>query len=243
MTLTDTEPGVAPDATPTPALLYRLEGVTRTYHQKGRIVKALTGVDLEIEAGDFVTIQGPTGGGKSTLLQLLGALDKPTAGSVSLGDVDIATASRARLESLRANEIGFVFQGFNLIPTLTAAENVDMALEPLSIPRDERAERVAEALTQVGLAERADHRPSELSGGQQQRVAIARAIVKRPRVLLADEPTGNLDESMRDEILALLQQLNGEGLTLIAVTHDSAVARRARRRLRLAKGTVTDITR
>ena len=241
MTMIDTDADTAPDAVP--AVLYRLTDVRRTYQQKGRIVKALTGVDLEIATGDFVTIQGPTGGGKSTLLQVLGALDKPTSGRVLLGDIDIAAASRGELESLRAREIGFVFQGFNLIPTLTAAENVDMALEPLSVPKAERAERVAEALGQVGLAERADHRPSELSGGQQQRVAIARAIVKRPRVLLADEPTGNLDESMRDEILSLLERLNADGLTLIAVTHDSAVARRARRRLRLAKGVVTDITR
>ena len=240
MTMIDSEPtdsaqhGIPP--------LYRLTGVTRTYQQKGRVVKALTGVDLEITAGDFVTIQGPTGGGKSTLLQLLGALDRPSAGSVILGETDAATASNAQLGRLRAEEIGFVFQGFNLIPTLTARENVDMALEPLHPAKSERALRVTEALAHVGLADRADHRPGELSGGQQQRVAIARAIVKRPRVLLADEPTGNLDESMRDEILTLLEGLNGEGLTLIVVTHDSAVARRARRRLRLDKGSVRDIT-
>jgi len=241
VTMIDTEPASAPDAAP--EAIYRLEGVTRTYTQKGRVVKALAGVDLEIEAGDFVTIQGPTGGGKSTLLQLLGALDRPTTGAVHLGDIDIATANNSRLGRIRAHEIGFVFQGFNLIPTLTAHENVDMALEPLGLSKDERAARVTEALAHVGLAERGDHRPGELSGGQQQRVAIARAIVKRPRVLLADEPTGNLDESMRDEILAVLQKLNDEGLTLIVVTHDSAVARRARRRLRLDKGTVRDITR
>jgi len=241
MTMTDTEPAAAPDAAP--RAQYRLEGVTRTYTQKGRVVKALAGVDLAIDAGDFVTIQGPTGGGKSTLLQLLGALDRPSSGSVRLGDIDVATANNRELGRIRAHEIGFVFQGFNLIPTLTAHENVDMALEPLGLSKDERAARVAEALAHVGLAERADHRPGELSGGQQQRVAIARAIVKRPRVLLADEPTGNLDESMRDEILAVLQSLNDEGLTLIVVTHDSAVARRARRRLRLDKGTVRDITR
>ncbi len=222
--------------------LYRLAGVTRTYQQKDRVVRALAGVDLEIATGDFVTIQGPTGGGKSTLLQLLGALDRPSTGSVVLGETDAATASNARLGRLRAEEIGFVFQGFNLIPTLTAHENVDMALEPLGLSKSERTLRVTEALTHVGLADRADHRPGELSGGQQQRVAIARAIVKRPRVLLADEPTGNLDESMRDEILALLEALNAEGLTLIVVTHDSAVARRARRRLRLDKGSVSDIT-
>ncbi len=224
------------------APLYRLTGVTRTYPQRTRIVKALAGVDLEIAAGDFVAIQGPTGGGKSTLLQLLGALDTPTTGSVLLGETDIATASPADLGRLRGEQIGFVFQGFNLIPTLTAHENVDMALEPLRLSKADRAARVQEALAHVGLADRADHRPGELSGGQQQRVAIARAIVKRPRVLLADEPTGNLDESMRDEIMAVMQTLNGEGLTLIIVTHDSGVAKRARRRLRLDKGTVRDLT-
>ena len=234
-------PASAPQAAA--SVLYRLTGVTRTYRQRDRVVTALAGVDLEIEEGDFVSIQGPTGGGKSTLLQVLGALDRPTAGSVVLDGTDVSTASNARLGRVRADEIGFVFQGFNLIPTLTAAENVDMALEPLGLSGTERAQRVAEALAHVGLADRADHRPGELSGGQQQRVAIARAIVKRPRVLLADEPTGNLDESMRDEILAVLGALNAEGLTLVVVTHDSAVARRARRRLRLEKGTVRDITR
>ncbi|MFG6502691.1 ABC transporter ATP-binding protein [Microbacterium sp. P05] len=223
--------------------LYRLRDVTRLYRQRDRVVTALAGIDLDIEEGDFVTIQGPTGGGKSTLLQVLGALDRPTAGSVRLGEVDIATASNAQLGEIRAAEIGFVFQGFNLIPTLTAAENVNMGLEPLGLERAERAARVADALAQVGLADRADHRPGELSGGQQQRVAIARAIAKHPRVLLADEPTGNLDERMRDEILGVLQALNAEGLTLIVVTHDSAVAARARRRLRLERGTVRDITR
>ncbi|KQZ83494.1 peptide ABC transporter ATP-binding protein [Microbacterium sp. Root166] len=222
--------------------MYRLTGVTRAYRQKDRIVNALAGVDLEIAQGDFVTIQGPTGGGKSTLLQLLGALDRPTAGSVVLGDLDLTGASGTQLSRVRATEVGFVFQGFNLIPTLTAAENVDMALEPLALTKAERATRVAEALAHVGLDDRGDHRPGELSGGQQQRVAIARAIVKRPRVLLADEPTGNLDESMRDEILAVLEGLCAEGLTLVVVTHDSAVAKRARRRLRLERGTVRDIT-
>ncbi|NLP82333.1 ABC transporter ATP-binding protein [Microbacterium sp. CFH 90308] len=246
MTMIDTPSPATPDAAP-PAL-YRLTGATRTYRQKGRVVSALAGVDLEIAAGDFVTIQGPTGGGKSTLLQLLGALDRPTSGSVTLGDTDLSAASGGELSRIRAHDIGFVFQSFNLIPTLTAGENVDMALEPLRLTKRERADRVAEALARVGLAERADHRPGELSGGQQQRVAIARAIVKRPRVLLADEPTGNLDESMRDEILTVLQALNDggpndTGLTLIVVTHDSAVARRARRRLGLASGLVRDITR
>lgn len=241
MTIAD----IAPSASGTDAAapLYRAQGVTRTYTQKGRTVKALTGVDLTILPDEFVTIQGPTGGGKSTLLQMLGALDKPSSGSLKLGDIELASASARELSRIRAQEIGFVFQGFNLIPTLTAAENVDMALEPTDLSRTERTARVAEALAHVGLADRGDHLPTELSGGQQQRVAIARAIVKRPRVLLADEPTGNLDESMRDEILTLLQGLCAEGITMIVVTHDSAVARRATRRLRLAKGTVQDITR
>ena len=225
------------------APLYRASGITRTYTQKGRIVKALTGVDLEIMPGEFVTIQGPTGGGKSTLLQLLGALDSPSSGSLLLDGRELSSASARELGRIRAEEIGFVFQGFNLIPTLTASENVDMALEPLRLDMAERRTRVAGALAHVGLDDRGDHLPTELSGGQQQRVAIARAIVKRPRVLLADEPTGNLDESMRDEILDLLQSLCAEGITMIVVTHDSAVAGRATRRLRLAKGTVQDITR
>ncbi len=242
MTTTDLERGALDrEETDAPPALYRLDDVTRTYRQRDRVVTALAGVDLTIRAGESVAIQGPTGGGKSTLLQLLGALDRPTTGTVRLGDVDIAAASNAKLGELRAHDIGFVFQGFNLIPTLTAAENVDMALEPLHLGSAERAERVAEALAHVGLADRADHRPGELSGGQQQRVAIARAIVKRPEVLLADEPTGNLDEGMRDEILAVLERLNAEGLTLVVVTHDSAVAKRAGRRLRLAKGVVSEL--
>lgn len=229
-------------ATPAAGPVYRLAGVHRTYRRRDRVVRALVGVDLEIRAGEFVTIQGPTGGGKSTLLQLLGALDRPDSGRVFLADTDIASARNDQLSRIRATEVGFVFQGFNLIPTLTAGENVDMGLEPLGLSSAERRERVLEALAHVGLAERVDHRPGELSGGQQQRVAIARAIAKRPRVLLADEPTGNLDEHMRDEILALLESLNRDGLTLVVVTHDSAVARRAHRRLRLDKGVVTDIT-
>ncbi|QNO38454.1 ABC transporter ATP-binding protein [Protaetiibacter sp. SSC-01] len=241
--MTDTNAIAAEAASPASALLYRLAGVSRRYVQGKRDVTALDGVDLDIAEGEFITIQGPTGGGKSTLLQLLGALDRPTSGDVRLGELNLASASASRLGRVRAEEIGFVFQGFNLIPTLTAAENVDMGLEPLGIPRAERRERVTEALAHVGLSERSGHLPGELSGGQQQRVAIARAIAKRPRVLLADEPTGNLDEATRDEVLAVLEKLNAEGLTLIVVTHDSAVAKRAGRRLRLERGVVRDITR
>lgn len=241
MTMTDTT--TTAESAQGAAALYRVESVVKTYRQKGRDVAALDSADLEVAEGEFVTIQGPTGGGKSTLLQLLGALDRATSGSVHFGDVDLSRASHAQLTGLRAREIGFVFQSFNLIPTLTASENIDIGLEPSRLPRAVRAERIADALAQVGLADRGEHRPGELSGGQQQRVAIARAIAKRPRVLLADEPTGNLDETMRDEILGVLERLNADGLTMVVVTHDSAVARRAHRRLRLAKGAVTDITR
>ena len=224
-----------------PQPLYVLNDVTRTYTAKGRTVTPLTGVTAEIGAGEFVTIQGPTGGGKSTLLQLLGALDRPTAGSLVLAGTELASASDKELGRSRAEDGGFVFQGFNLIPTLTARENVAMALVPGRTAPAERAARVEEALAHVGLADRGDHLPGELSGGQQQRVAIARAIVKRPRVLLADEPTGNLDEEMRDEILTLLESLCAEGLTLVVVTHDSAVAKRAHRRLRLKNGRLSAV--
>jgi len=221
--------------------MYTLENVTKTYRQKERTIHALKDVSLSIPAGQLVAIQGPTGGGKSTLLQMLGALDRPTSGRISLGEADLSGMPDAKLGGIRATEIGFVFQGFNLIPTLTAQENVETALEPLGVTADERRRRATGALESVGLGDRAHHVPSELSGGQQQRVAIARALVKEPDVLLADEPTGNLDEQTRDEIMALLEGLHRDrGLTLVIVTHDSAVARRAERRLHLKHGTVTE---
>ncbi len=220
---------------------YRLSGVGRTYRQGSRTITALENVNLEIPAGQFVAIQGPTGGGKSTLLQLLGALEKPTSGTVTLGEAQLSSLPDARLASFRAKEIGFVFQGFNLIPTLTAQENVETALAPLAMSAAERRSRTLAALDQVSLGDRAHHRPGELSGGQQQRVAIARALAKEPDVLLADEPTGNLDEDTRDEIMDLLESLWRErGLTLVIVTHDSAVAKRAERRLTIKQGHVTD---
>jgi putative ABC transport system ATP-binding protein len=222
--------------------MYTLTDVTKTYTQKKRTITALNGVDLEIPAGQMVAIQGPTGGGKSTLLQMLGALDRPTSGTVLLGERDLSTAGDRALAQVRGGEIGFVFQGFNLIPTLSAALNVETAFADGAVPRDERRRRSAEALASVGLAERADHLPAELSGGQQQRVAIARALVKDPTVLLADEPTGSLDESTRDEIMDLLEGVwRDRGLTLVIVTHDSAVARRAQRRLHLTAGRVREI--
>ncbi|AWZ05401.1 MULTISPECIES: ABC transporter ATP-binding protein [unclassified Streptomyces] len=220
--------------------MYQLTGVTKRYRRGKESIDALAGVDLTIEDGGRLVIQGPTGGGKSTLLQMLGALDRPTAGAVVLDGLDLATVSEARLTRVRAENIGFVFQSFNLIPTLTAQENVETALVPLGLKARERRERAAEALDSVGLGERMGHLPGEMSGGQQQRVAIARALVKRPKVLLADEPTGNLDESMRDEVMDLLEGLWKEhGLTFVMVTHDSALAKRAPRVATIRRGRVT----
>jgi putative ABC transport system ATP-binding protein len=220
--------------------MYELTAVTKQYRRGKSTVQALDGVDLTIEDRGRLVIQGPTGGGKSTLLQMLGGLDRPTAGSVVLDGVDLATLSEARLTRVRAEKIGFIFQSFNLIPTLSAQENVETALVPLGLKAAERRERAAEALVSVGLGERLGHVPGELSGGQQQRVAIARALVKKPAVLLADEPTGNLDESMRDEIMDLLDGLWEEhGLMFVMVTHDSAVARRAPRVATIRRGKVT----
>jgi len=204
--------------------------VTKDY-QKGRAtVHALQGVDLVIEDGEWLAIQGPTGHGKTTLLQMLGGLDRPTSGIIDFDGQDLAQMRESQVTKVRAASIGFIFQTFNLIPTLTAQENVETALVPLGISGGERRERAMKALADVALGDRAKHLPSELSGGQQQRVAIARALVKEPRVLLADEPTGNLDEDTRDEIISLLERLWRDlGLTLVLVTHDSFVARRAQR--------------
>ena len=216
--------------------MYSLHEVTKTYLRGRKPIKALREVDLEIEAGQFVAVQGPTGGGKSTLLNLLGGLDRPTSGSVRLDGTDLATMRAAALARVRARTAGFVFQTFNLIPTLTARQNVETALVPLGVSAKERIRRAQEALGDLGMADRASHLPAELSGGQQQRVAIARALVKQPTVLLADEPTGNLDEAMRDEIVGVLEGLWGHGLTIVLVTHDSTVAARAQRRLWIERG-------
>ncbi len=210
--------------------MYQLTNVTKTYQNGRNVVIALQGVDLAISDGEWLAIQGPTGHGKSTLLQMLGGLDRPTSGSVEFDGQDLAELRESEVTAVRARSIGFIFQTFNLIPTLSALENVEAALVPLGIRAAERRDRAAKALADVGLGDRLRHLPSELSGGQQQRVAIARALVKEPTVLLADEPTGNLDEETRDEIIALLEKLwRDRGLTLILVTHDSPVARRAQR--------------
>jgi putative ABC transport system ATP-binding protein len=210
--------------------MYQLTDVTKLYAKGRHTVPAVRDLTLRIGDGEWLAVQGRTGHGKSTLLNLLGALDRPTSGSIRLGGKDLARFSENQVTRLRARSIGFIFQTFNLVPTLTAAENVETALIPLGIGAGERRRMVDAALDSVGLADRSRHLPGELSGGQQQRTAIARALVKEPKVLLVDEPTGNLDEDTRDEIINLLEKLWRErGLTLILVTHDSAIAQRAQR--------------
>jgi putative ABC transport system ATP-binding protein len=211
--------------------MYKLTGVTKDYPKGRGVVHALQGVDMVVADGEWLAIQGPTGHGKTTLLQMLGGLDRPTSGSILLDGDDLAQLREAGVTRVRATSIGFIFQTFNLISTLSAQENVETALVPLRTAAAERRARAARALAAVGLADRAGHLPSELSGGQQQRVAIARALVKEPRVLLADEPTGNLDEDTRDDIISLLEGLwRDHHLTMVVVTHDSTIARRAQRR-------------
>jgi putative ABC transport system ATP-binding protein len=215
--------------------MYRLSGVTKEYGHGA--VLALRGVDLVLPDGDWLAVRGPTGHGKSTLLQIMGGLDRPTRGTVEWDGADLGRMRESAVTRVRARSIGFVFQSFNLIPTLNAAENVGTALAPLGVRGAERRRRAAEALAAVGLADRVRHVPAELSGGQQQRVAIARALVKEPTVLLADEPTGNLDESTRDDIIGLLERVWRERrLTMVIVTHDSVVAARAGRTVTMRDG-------
>jgi putative ABC transport system ATP-binding protein len=220
--------------------MYKLTNVTKDYPKGRETVHALRGVNVEIPDGEWLAIQGPTGHGKSTLLQILGGLDRPTSGSVDFDGRDLARTREAQMTKVRADSIGFIFQTFNLIPTLSAQENVETALVPLGVSGASRRARAAEALNSLGLGDRLRHLPSELSGGQQQRVAIARALVKEPKVLLADEPTGNLDEDTRDEIIGLLEKLwQDNGLTMVIVTHDSSIARRAQRLGTMRNGKLT----
>jgi putative ABC transport system ATP-binding protein len=216
---------------------YALEGATRSFGRDSTLVQALDAVNLTIRRGEFVAVFGPSGSGKTTLLQLLGALDRPTAGSVHFEGQSLERLGDSALAELRLRALGFIFQQFNLIPTLNAAENVEAALAPLAMSRVERRERTREQLEAVGLAPRVQHLPTQLSGGEQQRVAIARALARSPRVVLADEPTGNLDTRSGEMVMDLLARLHGElGITLVLVTHDEWIAERADRVLRLADG-------
>jgi putative ABC transport system ATP-binding protein len=217
--------------------IYSLQGIGRRYGQNGNEVHAVRDVDLEIARGEFLVIVGPSGSGKSTLLQLLGTLDRPTNGQLEFEGRELARLGDGELTELRLKSIGFIFQQFNLIPTLTAAQNVEVALAPGGLDGDARRARVHELLESVGLGGRAHHLPSQLSGGEQQRVAIARALANNPHVLLADEPTGNLDTATGEEIMTLLKELSTRsGHTVVLITHDVEIAAEAPRVIRMQDG-------
>ncbi len=221
--------------------MIKLDHVVRTYQMGKTTVQALRGVDLEIHDGELVAIMGPSGSGKSTLMHLLGGLDQPDEGSVVFGDQDISKQSRDFLAELRGKRVGFVFQTFSLIPTLTALDNVELPMMYQGVERKVRRERAQHLLEQVGLGDRLNHRPTELSGGEQQRVATARALANDPEVLLADEPTGNLDSKSGKQIMQLLTQLNEEkGMTVILVTHDATIAGYAQRTIHIFDGRIGD---
>lgn len=214
----------------------RLEQIKKIYRRGSEEVAALRGVDLSIQAGELCAVMGPSGSGKSTLMNLLGCLDRPSSGHYFLLGRDVAQEGRNELAAIRLRTIGFVFQGFHLLPRTTALENVELPLYYAGVPTVERRQRAMAALQRVGLEQRADHTPAQLSGGQQQRVAIARALVNRPSLLLADEPTGNLDSRTSLEVMALLQDLHHEGMTILVVTHENDIAAYAERRLFIKDG-------
>jgi len=224
-----------PDASGTAGVI-EAEGLGRHYELGGHLVRALDGVSFQIREGEFVAIMGPSGSGKSTLMNLIGCLDSPTMGCYRLAGTDVSGLDRDQLAAIRNRRIGFVFQQFHLLPRTTAQENVELPLIYSDVRRSERHRRAAEALGQVGLGDRVHHHPAQLSGGQQQRVAIARALVNRPILLLADEPTGALDTRTSEEILALFQALNRQGLTIVVVTHEEDVAAHAGRVLQFRDG-------
>jgi putative ABC transport system ATP-binding protein len=219
--------------------LIELVEVRKTYDTGHVRVDALRGVDVRVDEGEYVAIVGPSGSGKSTLMHILGCLDVPTSGSYHLAGEDVSTLSEARLAEVRNRRIGFVFQQFNLLPSLSAWRNVELPMIYAGVSRSERHDRAQAALDKVGLADRAQHRPGELSGGQQQRVAIARALVTDPALLLADEPTGNLDSGSTNEVLGLLDELSRIGRTIVLITHEHDVAQRASRVISVMDGQVT----
>ena len=218
------------------AAIIEMEHICKTYRSGENAVEALRDVNLTVESGDFLSIVGNSGSGKSTLMNILGCLDLPTSGIYRLDGADVFDREEQELSRIRNREIGFIFQGFHLIPTLTAFENVELPLVYRGIPRGERRKLCAEALCRMGLEKRACHRPAQLSGGQQQRVAIARAIAACPPLILADEPTGNLDSATGREVMDTLLSLNREGKTIILITHDSSIAAMARRRVLIRDG-------
>jgi putative ABC transport system ATP-binding protein len=216
-------------------------GVTRVYQQEAVPVHALRGVNFQVRAGEFVSLSGPSGSGKSTLLNVIGGLDRPTAGEVTVDGVLLNTLSESALADLRLHKLGFVFQAYNLIPVLSARENVEFIMQLQNVPAAERQRRAMDMLEALGLGDLADRRPGELSGGQQQRVAIARAIVTNPVLLLADEPSANLDTGTTEELLKLLRRLNAErGVTIVTATHDPLVMSYSRRQVKLRDGAIVD---
>lgn len=221
------------------SLIY-LKDIQRVFQVGDELVHALQDVDLTIEAGEYLSLMGPSGSGKSTLLNVLGLLDRPTAGLYELDGRDTTTLDDIEQAEVRGGKIGFVFQFFQLVPRLTAFENVELPLMLSGVSVSERRTRVSAILEKTGLADRMDHRPDQLSGGQRQRVAIARATINEPELILADEPTGNLDSTSGAEVIGILEQLNSGGMTLIVVTHDRDIGRRARRRLKMIDGVIAE---
>lgn len=219
-------------------MLIQMRGITRHYQMGSHVVNALDGVDLEVERNEYTALMGPSGSGKTTFMNIIGCLDTPTSGTYVLNDEDVTQLTDDELAYIRNREIGFVFQTFNLLARASALENVELPLIYAGMESKARRERVWESLKAVGLEDRAHHRPNELSGGQRQRVAIARALVNRPSLILADEPTGNLDSKSGEEIMRLFEVLHSQGHTLIVVTHDDAVAAHARREIRLRDGRI-----
>ena len=222
--------------------MIKIEELTKIFRTEAVETTALNGVSLEVKDGEFVAIMGPSGCGKSTLLSILGLLDNPTSGNYYLDGEEVGHLKERARTNYRKGRIGFVFQSFNLIDELTVEENVDLQLKYLDVPKAERKERVLEILRKVSLSQRAKHYPQQLSGGQQQRVAIARAVVGRPKLILADEPTGNLDSKNSEEVMALLNQLNAEGNTIVMVTHSQHDATYANRVINLLDGAIVDNT-
>ena len=221
--------------------IIRCRGVTKTYAQGTVGVPALQGIDLDIESGDFATLAGPSGSGKTTLLSLIGGLDRPTAGNITVDGESIGSLEKNRLADLRLHKIGFVFQSYSLIPVLSAIENVEFILQLLNVPRRLREARAREVLREVGLEGLETRRPSRLSGGQQQRVAVARALAPKPSIVLADEPTANLDSKNAEELIALMGRLNGSsGITFLIATHDVRVIAHSRRQIQMTDGRISD---
>ncbi len=218
--------------------MIRLQGISREFLVGDQTIKAIRDIDLSLDGGEYVAIMGPSGSGKSTLLNVIGLLDRPTAGTYLLTEQDVTHLSDNDIAQIRQTKIGFVFQFFHLVPRLTAADNVALPMTLAGIPPAERRERVNAVLESLGLSERAHHRPDQLSGGQRQRVAIARAMVMNPEVILADEPTGNLDSKSGQDVLRILEGLNDQGIMLLVVTHDPDIGARAHRRIRIVDGDI-----